>query len=87
MGSNAGNPPQDFNDRRLDQESAAHTRELDLKEREVAAREKEVATKAAELKSSRWANPLVLGLFAAALALIGNILVAHDNASSAESVG
>jgi hypothetical protein len=43
--------------------------ELKLKEREVVARETEVS-------KSRWTNPLVLSLLAAAAGLIGNVIVA-----------
>lgn len=60
-------------------ESKRTDRELDLKEREVAAKEKEV-------NASRWSSPLVLGLFAAALGLIGNVLVARENNRSTQQV-
>jgi hypothetical protein len=53
--------------------------ELDLRKREVVAREREVALKEREATNSRWLNPLVLGVFAAAVGLLGNIVVAVVN--------
>jgi hypothetical protein len=60
-------------------------RELDLKEREIAAKEREVAAKEKET-SNAWRNPVVLGLFAAALGLAGNMTVAWLNAQSTQRV-
>jgi hypothetical protein len=57
---------------RFAQETADRDRELKLREREVSARE-------AELKRSRWWNPMVIGLFVATLGLIGNFTVALIN--------
>ncbi|MGH9734319.1 MAG: hypothetical protein ACRD8A_07000 [Candidatus Acidiferrales bacterium] len=54
-------------------------RELNLREREVAAREREITAKEAEINKSPWLNPLVIGLFAAAIGLIGNCVVATLN--------
>jgi hypothetical protein len=70
-------PPLD--ERKFAQDVAARTRELDIKEREVAAKER-------ELEQSRWLNPTVLGLFAAAAGLIGNVVVARVNNSNTQSV-
>ena len=58
-------------ERRFAQESAAKRRELDLREREVAVREREMA--------SRWLSPIVLGLFATALGLAANVVIALLN--------
>jgi hypothetical protein len=58
-----------------EREVAATEEELKLKAREVTAREK-------ELSKSRWTNPLVLSLLAAAVGLIGNVLVEHSRAQS-----
>jgi hypothetical protein len=60
-----------LDERKFERENTAKTRELDLREREVAVKEREV--------SSRWGNPIVLGLFATALGLAGNVWVAHSN--------
>jgi C4-dicarboxylate-specific signal transduction histidine kinase len=57
----------------------ARDRELDLREREVATKEREAAAKEEELRRSRWSNPLVIGLIAAALGLFGNLTVAILN--------
>ncbi len=64
----------------------ARGRELDLREREVAAREREVAAKESELRRSRWANPLVIGLLAAALGLIGNLFVTLLNGKAMQDL-
>ena len=50
-----------------------------LEERQFLVRERELALKEKEFNSSRWASPIVLGIFAAALGLLGNIWVAHTN--------
>jgi hypothetical protein len=55
-------------ERRFAQESASRNRELELKEREITVKE-------IELRRSRWLSPTTLGLFAAALGLIGNLVV------------
>jgi hypothetical protein len=47
-------------------------RELTLKEREIAIKER-------ELRQSKWANPLVVGVLAAAVGLLGNAWVAYLN--------
>jgi hypothetical protein len=60
-------------------ESQRKDRELNLKEREVAAKEKEVNV-------SRWSNPVVLGLFAAAVGLIGNVFVARVNNQNTQAI-
>jgi hypothetical protein len=65
--------------RKFAQETAARKRELDLKEREVLAKEE-------ELKRSRWLNPTVIGLFAAALGLIGSVVVARVNNANTQEV-
>ena len=60
-------------------DDAFRKRELDLRERELVAREREVTAKEAEIKKSPWTNPLVIGLFVAAIGLIGNSVVALLN--------
>lgn len=62
--------------------------ELDLREREFSLKEREQLTKEAELKlkkddynRSRWKNPLIVAIIAAALAAMGNALVAFVNGS------
>jgi hypothetical protein len=69
-------------ERRLVFEHEARTRELDLKEREIAAMEKEVSFKEKEIKTSRWVSPTVIGVYAAALGLAANVVVAWINNSN-----
>ena len=73
-------------ERRFAQDALSRTRELDLKEREIAAKEREVtskerevASKEDELRRSRWLNPIVVGLLAATVGLLGNMGVAYLN--------
>jgi hypothetical protein len=70
----------------IDQAALDRKRELDIKEREVAAHEREVAAKEADLKKSAWLSPTVIGLFVAALGLIGSIVVARVNNSNTQEV-
>jgi len=90
-------PPEEpqltLDERKFEQDKAARKRELDLKEREITAREREVtnserdvALREIELKRTRWGNPLVLALFAAAIGLIGNIFVARVNNTSTQDL-
>jgi len=84
-----GNTTEDhapLDERKFAKESADKARELDLKEREIAAKEREVAAKEMDLQRSRWINPMVLGLFAAALGLVGTILVARVNNQNSQDV-
>ncbi len=55
------------------------TRDLTLREREQASKEAELATKRREQPASPWSNPLVLAILAAAVAAIGNAIVATVN--------
>jgi hypothetical protein len=66
-------------ERKFREEVAGKRRELDLKEREVAVKEK-------ELSRSQWFSPIVLGLFAAAVGLIGNIVVARVNNQNSQEL-
>jgi len=58
-------------------------REFELKGAELRLKEREVALKERET-SSRWKNPLVLAIFAAALGLFGNVVVSLINNNAAE---
>jgi hypothetical protein len=49
--------------------------ERDFRSRELLLREREVAAKEAELKRSKWSNPLIIGLLAAGIGLLGNLVV------------
>lgn len=72
-------PNSSLEERKLHEETAARTRELDLKEREVSAKEQ-------ELSRSRFLTPTALGLFAAAAALVGNVIVARVNNQSSQQL-
>ncbi|SAL88769.1 hypothetical protein AWB74_08722 [Caballeronia arvi] len=50
-----------------------------FREREVAVKEKELTIKEAENAASKWRNPLVVAIFAAAVAAAGNAVVALTN--------
>ena len=69
-------PERTLEERRLEYEISAKKRELDLSQREIAAKEREVAAKEKELQQSRWLNPMVIGIFVAAIGLIGSVVVA-----------
>jgi hypothetical protein len=66
-------------DRKFEAETSAKKQELALKEREVAAKEE-------ELRRSRWLNPTVIGLFAAALGLMGSVIVARVNNQASQQL-
>lgn len=63
-------------------EKAFREREVAVKEREQAVLETELALKQAEHATSRWKNPLVVAILAAAVAAIGNAFVAYTNGTS-----
>jgi hypothetical protein len=66
-------------ERRFQEETAAKKQELSFHEREVKAKEE-------ELRRSRWLNPMVIGLFAAALGLIGSVIVARVNNQASQQL-
>jgi hypothetical protein len=55
--------------------------DIQLREREIKLKENELQFKLREERRSRWANPLVLAVLAAALAAAGNATVAYVNGS------
>lgn len=61
-------------------------REMDLRERELAAREREITAKETEINKSPWLNPLVIGLFVAAIGFAGNAVVTLLNNQNSERV-
>jgi hypothetical protein len=63
-------------------EKTVHERELSIKERDQSTREGELALKRSEQESAKWRSPLVVGVFAAAVAASGNALVSYVNANS-----
>lgn len=66
-------------ERRFQEEAAAKKQELGLRQREVTAKEE-------ELRRSRWLNPMVIGLFAAAIGLIGSVIVARVNNQASQQL-
>jgi len=61
-------------------------RKFELRQHELRLKEREVVVKEHEAKASnRWLNPVVLGLFAAALGLFGNLIVAWINNRATEN--
>lgn len=57
-------------------------KELLLKEREQAAKDAEIELREKEHAVSRWTNPLVVGVWVAAVAAGGNAVVAYSNGAS-----
>jgi hypothetical protein len=57
-------------------------RELGLKEADLALKRSELDLKREEQARATWRNPLVLGLAAAIIGLLGNVFVAAVNGSS-----
>jgi hypothetical protein len=58
---------------------ALKVRELDLRERELVVRERETASREKTIGESKWSSPLILGLLAAALGLLGNSITTFLN--------
>lgn len=75
-----------LDERKLQYDAAAKTRELDLREREVTSKEREVASKEKELERSRWLNPTVIGIFVAAIGLISSVVVARLNNNATQDL-
>jgi hypothetical protein len=63
-------------------EKDARLREIAIKEREQSSKEGELAIKRDEHAASQWRNPLIVGIFAAAIAAAGNAWVSYSNANS-----
>jgi hypothetical protein len=63
-------------------EKVARERELSAKEREQATKEGELELKRVEQNGAQWRNPLVVGIFAAAIAAAGNAVVSYTNGNS-----
>jgi hypothetical protein len=60
--------------------------EVRLKEQELKLKEAEVLTKERDLAASKWLNPVVIGLFAAALGLAGNVIVTTINSTNTQEL-
>ena len=67
---------------RWEVERSFQERELAVKERECILREAELEIKKTEHAASRWKNPLIVAILAAAVAAAGNAVVGYLNARS-----
>jgi hypothetical protein len=75
---NAG-PERQWRRKVPDETPSLEERERLLKERELKVKEQEIARKEKDIAASKWLNPVVLGLFAAAFAFAGNVIVTTFN--------
>jgi hypothetical protein len=64
---------------RWENENRIKERELALMERELQLKESENEIKRAEHTASRWRNPLVISIFAATIAAMGNAIITFTN--------
>jgi GH24 family phage-related lysozyme (muramidase) len=71
-----------FERARWEAECAFREREVAVREREQRSKEAQLALAKAQHGASRWKNPLVVAILAAAVAAIGNAFVAYTNADS-----
>lgn len=60
--------------------------ELMLKKQELKLKEAKTRVKERELSASKWFNPVVIGLFAAALGLAGNVFLAFINNKNTQTL-
>lgn len=60
-------------------EKALREREISIKEREQVTNEAELKLKEKEQLTSQWQNPLIVAIIAAALAVVGNAVLAFTN--------
>jgi GH24 family phage-related lysozyme (muramidase) len=67
---------------RWEVERAFRERELVVKERECYLKEAELDIRKTEYAASRWKSPLIVAIFAAAVAAAGNAVVSYINANS-----
>src|SRR5713226_3840339 len=68
--------------RRAESEFSVKQRELGIREQELALKTKELILKDREQRYARWSNPVFLGLLAATVGLIGNLVVARKQNDS-----
>lgn len=75
-----------FEEKKWEVENSFREREIRVKEREQECAEKELEFKQSEQFLSKWTNPLVVAILAAAIAAGGNAWVAYWNGSSARQL-
>jgi V8-like Glu-specific endopeptidase len=68
-----------FEARRWEQERSLREHELSLKERAQTTSEQDLAFRRSETRRARWSNPLIVAILAAAVAGLGNAVVAFVN--------
>lgn len=68
-----------FEHEKWEAEKAFREREISIKEQEQANKEAELGLKKEEHSASRWQNPLIIAIIAAALAAVGNIILTSIN--------
>jgi V8-like Glu-specific endopeptidase len=68
------------------QERDSHERELALKDRAQKVSEDDLAIRKEELARSRWRSPLVLAILAAAIAALGNAIVAYVTGQQSQTL-
>jgi len=69
-----------------EEETSLQELEVRLKQQELKFKELEVQAKERELASSKWLNPVVIGLFSAALVLLGNVIVTTINSNNTRAL-
>jgi hypothetical protein len=60
--------------------------ETQIKEQELRLKKAEAQAKERDLTASKWLNPVVIGLFVAAVGLIGNVIVTTINSRNAQEL-
>jgi hypothetical protein len=69
-----------------EEKPSLHELEVRLRTQEIKLKEAEVLAKERELTASKWLNPVVIGLFAAALGLVGNVVVTTINSTNTQEL-
>jgi hypothetical protein len=75
-----------FEARKWEQERLLRERELSIKERAQATSEEDLALRQSEAARARWRSPLTVAIIAAALAALGNAVVAFVNGREGQSL-
>lgn len=73
--------PPSLEERQLETDIKFREREIALKEREQKSRESEIELKRRDHDTSKWRNPLIVAVFAAIVAAVGNAFVAYQNSN------
>ncbi len=68
-------------ERQMELEAKFREREISIKEREQSSRETELELKRHDHNASKWRNPLIVAVFAAIVAALGNAFVSYLNSN------